>query len=113
MKVFQILGNLCHYDATPIHSTLEDTVGKYAPDIVFVEAPDYVFEGWGYDETKEGDARFLKPTAPEGWYYDDVTGQFKQINPPEEAVTSKEDEIASLQAQIAALQAQLHQLEDK
>lgn len=113
MKIFQILNGFCHYDATPIHPTLEDTIGRYAPDIIFVEAPDYVFEGWGYDETKEGDARFIKPTAPEGWYYDDTTGQFKQINPPEETVPSKEDEIASLQAQIAALQAQLNQLEDK
>lgn len=118
MKIFQILSGFCHYDATPVHPTLADTVGKYAPDIVFVEAPDYVFEGWGFDETKEGDARFIKPTAPEGWYYDDATGQFKQINPPEEAATSKEtatskeDEIVSLQAQIAALQAQLHQLEE-
>lgn len=83
MKIFQILGDFCHYDATPIHPTLADTEGKYAPDIVFVEAPDYVFEGWGFDSTKEGEARFLKPIPPEGWYYDDETGQFREINPPE------------------------------
>lgn len=83
MKIMQILNGMCHYDVTPIHPTLADTVGKYAPNIVFVEAPDFVFENWGYDETKTGDERFIKPTPPEGWYYDDETGSFKPINPPE------------------------------
>ncbi len=83
MKIFQILGGICYYDATPIHPTLADTIGKYPPDIQFVEAPDYVFENWGFDSTKTGDERFIKPTPPEGWYYDDATGSFKPINPPE------------------------------
>lgn len=25
MKIFQIVENLCHYDATPVHPTLEST----------------------------------------------------------------------------------------
>lgn len=83
MKIFQILDGICYYDATPVHPTLADTIGKYPPDVIFVEAPDYVFENWGFDETKEGDERFIKPTPPEGWYYDDATGSFKPINPPE------------------------------
>lgn len=83
MKIFQILDDICYYDATPIHPTLESTVGKYPPDVTFVEAPDYVFENWGFDESKSGDERFIKPTPPEGWYYDDETGSFKPINPPE------------------------------
>lgn len=94
MKIFQILNGFCHYDATPVHPTLEDTVGKYASDIVFVEAPDYVFEGWGYDETKEGDARFIQPTAPDGWKYNVATGQFIPIERPEisadDAITAEE-----------------------
>ena len=83
MKIFQILDGICYYDATPVHSTLADTIGKYPPDVIFVEAPDYVFENWGYDSTKSGNERFIKPTPPEGWYYDDETGSFQPINPPE------------------------------
>lgn len=83
MKIFQIVDGICYYDATPVHPTLADTIGKYPPDVIFVEAPDYVFENWGFDETKEGDERFIKPTPPEGWYYDDETGSFQPINPPE------------------------------
>ena len=83
MKIFQILDGICYYDATPVHPTLADTLGKYPPDIQFVEAPDYVFENWGFDSPKTGDERFIKPTPPEGWYYDDATGSFKPINPPE------------------------------
>ena len=71
MKIFQILNNFCHWDATRLHPTIESTAGKYAPDIVFVAAPDYVFEGWGYV-----DGEFIKPTPPEGWLYDDATGTF-------------------------------------
>ncbi len=65
MKVIQVLNGFCHWDATTRHPTLESTVGKYAPNIVFVEAPDYVFESWGFDETQEGDARFIQPEPPE------------------------------------------------
>lgn len=83
MKIFQILDGICYYDATAVHPTLADTIGKYPPGVIFVEAPDYVFENWGYDESKTGDERFIKPTPPEGWYYDDETGSFKPINPPE------------------------------
>ena len=76
MKIFQILDSICHWDATKKHPTLESTKGKYTADILFVEAPDYVFEGWGYDAESEGDARFIKPTPPDGWIYDDETGTF-------------------------------------
>ena len=76
MKIFQILNDICHWDATIAHPTLESTEGKYAPDIVFVEAPDFVFEGWGFDPVESGDARFIQPTAPEHWCYDPETGTF-------------------------------------
>lgn len=76
MKIIQILKGFCHWDATAQHPTLELTKGLYAPDIVFVEAPDYVREGWGFDETKEGDERFIEPTPPKGWVYDRETGTF-------------------------------------
>lgn len=82
-KVFQIMHDMCYWQ-TP-YSSIEETVGKYAEDIKFVEAPDYVNEQWGFiDEDEdgnpiEGDARFIKPVAPEGWYYDDETGAFVEI----------------------------------
>ena len=79
MKIVQILNDRVWWDATFMHPTLESTEGKYAPDIVFVEAPDYVFESWGWDGTKEGDARFIKPEAPEGWVYNEETGQFEEL----------------------------------
>lgn len=100
MKIFQILDGICYYDATPVHPTLADTVGKYPPSVIFAEAPDYVFEHWGYDETKTGDERFIKPTPPEGWYYDDETGTFKLLNPPEPEPTP--DTAASVLAEATA-----------
>ncbi len=81
LKIFQILNGICYYDATPVHPTLADTVGKYSPDIVFIEAPVYVFEGWGYDETQTGDAKFIQPIPPDGWRYNIETGQFYELNP--------------------------------
>lgn len=74
MKIFQILNGRCHWQ-TPFTS-LAETVGKFPPDCLFVEAPDYVNEQWGFDETQIGDDRFIKPTAPDGWVYDDETGHF-------------------------------------
>ena len=100
MKIFQIYGGICYYDATAVHPTLESTVGKYPPNVQFVEAPDYVFENWGYNSTKSGDERFIKPTPPEGWYYDDETGSFKPINPPEPQ--PKPDTAASVLADVTA-----------
>ena len=78
MKVFQVLNGICFWDGTEQFPALESTEGKFAPDILFVEAPDYVFEGWGYDPEETGDNRFIKPTPPEGWLYDDETGPSEQ-----------------------------------
>jgi hypothetical protein len=89
MKIIQILNSFCHWDATPQFPTLQDTEGRFASNIIFVEAPDYVFEGWGYDETAEGDARFIQPQAPEGFIYDERTGTFYPEN--EEAPKTQEE----------------------
>ena len=75
MKVFQILNGICHWDATRMHLTLADTAGRYAPDIVFAEAPDHVREGWGYTG-----GVFIQPTPPEGWGYDVETGTFYPLD---------------------------------
>lgn len=83
-KVFQIMHNMCYWQ-TP-YSSVEETVGRYPEDVKFVEAPDYVNEQWGFiDEDEdgnpiEGDARFIQPTAPEGWYYDYDLGAFIEIS---------------------------------
>lgn len=76
MKVFQIVSGFCHYDATRLYYNASEAAKHYSPDTVWVDAPDRVFEGWGYDETKEGDERFIKPQPPEGWAYDPDTGTF-------------------------------------
>lgn len=73
MKIFQILHNFCYWQ-TPFKS-LEET-RNFPPDCIFVEAPDYVTEQWGYDETKEGDERFIRPVPPDGWIYDEETGEY-------------------------------------
>ena len=111
MKIFQIVDNFCYYDATAVHPTLADTEGKYPPDILFVEAPDKVFEGWGYNPDAEGDARFIKPTPPEGWLYDDATGTFypadgEKPKPP----TTTDDEVVALKTQNAQLEAKVKAL---
>lgn len=78
MKIFQVFGGFCHWDATAVLPSIDAAAEMFAPDIVFVEAPDYVREGWGFDETAEGDTRFIRPVPPEGWLYDDETGAFYQ-----------------------------------
>lgn len=92
MKIIQIVSGVCHYDATPVFPTLQSTEGRFPPDVLFVEAPNYVFEGWGYDSAKEGDERFIKPTPPEGWLYDDATGTFypeDEIAPSQKPTTEQ------------------------
>lgn len=79
MKLFQIFNNMCYYDMTPLYTSLAEAQSHYPPDVHIVETPDYVFESWGYDDTKEGDDRFIKPTPPEGWEYDENTGTFYNI----------------------------------
>ncbi len=77
MKVFQIAFGVCYYDATTLYSNVASIPeDHYPPNAVFVEAPDYVREGWGYDETAGGDAKFIEPTPPKEWLYDGETGTF-------------------------------------
>lgn len=111
MKVFQILHSICHWDATSQYPTLDCTKGLFAPDIVFVEAPDYVFEGWGFDSDMMGNERFIKPIPPEGWIYDDSTGTFFPANytPPPTA----EDRIAELEKDIKLKEAQISALSEQ
>ena len=88
MKVFQIENNICYWDATKQFPNVDATIGRFPAALLFVEAPDYVFEGWGYDPDAEGEECFLKPTPPEGWLYDDETGTFYQegYKPPADPI---------------------------
>ena len=94
-KIFQVYNGLCYYDATRIHTSISSIIpGTYSPSVEFVEAPDYVREGWGYDKTQEGDARFIEPTPPDGWLYDRETGTFypdPNYTPPEQTETETQD----------------------
>lgn len=91
MKIFQILGDFCHWDASNVISTLEEARERFAPDIIFVEAPDNVREGWGFDASLEGDARFIRPVPPEGWEYDEETGTFYVPGETEEETSGGSD----------------------
>lgn len=81
MKVFQIEDGMCYWDATNQFPTISSTIGSFPSDVTFVEAPDFVFEGWGYNAEETGDERFIKPTPPDGWFYDEKTGTFSTQNP--------------------------------
>lgn len=109
-KVFQIMNGMCYW-CTP-YSSVEETVGRYPEDVKFVEAPDYVNEQWGFiDEDEdgnpiEGDARFIQPAAPEGWYYDMELGAFvEEVQIPvmlENAKNAKQNENKMLFANFLA-----------
>lgn len=75
-KCVQIVNGFVHWDASSRYSTAEEARRYFASDIIFVDAPDYVFEGWGFDADLYGDDRFIKPPVPEGWVYDAATGTF-------------------------------------
>lgn len=76
-KIFQIFNGFCHWETG--YKSLEETK-DFPPDCIFVEAPGYVHEGWGFDDTKEGDERFIHPEPPEGWAYDEDTNTFYPLD---------------------------------
>ena len=96
MKIFQIVNNIVHYDMTHLYSSVAVARSKYPPTVQIVEAPDYVFEGWGFDPNENGDNRFIKPTPPEGWEYDDATGTFYDPN------FEKKQSYGQLRSELAA-----------
>lgn len=84
MKVFQIHDGICFKDYTKEYGSAEAARSRFSPSIRFEDAPDYVFEGWGFDETASGDGRFIRPIPPAGWYYDPETGTFYDDSSKEE-----------------------------
>ena len=109
MKIFQIVNGFCWWDATSTVHTIDEAHEMFPPTDLFVEAPDYVFEGWGYDEHAERDARFIRPEAPEGYLYDETTGTFYPADTPSEAeqlaatVEAMRAMLAEAEARLAAL----------
>lgn len=93
MKVFQIKNDICFWE-TP-YSSISETVGRYPPNILFAEAPDHVFEGWGYV-----DGEFIQPVPPEGWNYDPATGGFYpdggEPTPIQEPIPTEEDDLMAM-----------------
>lgn len=79
MKIFLTVDGFCHKDYTREYKSAKEAAKFFDKTVTFVETPDYVFEGWGYDETAKGDDRFIKPTPPEGFDYDDETGTFYRL----------------------------------
>ena len=73
MKIFQIVDGICKW-LTPFTS-MSQIYERYPSSLLFVEAPDWVGEGYIYDTEKSGDERFVMPEAPEGFIYDDETGE--------------------------------------
>lgn len=95
MRLFQIFNGLCYWDASNVVSSLEEAAERFAPDIIIVEAPDCVREGWGYDPDQNGDARFIRPEPPEGWEYDETTGSYFDPNYTPETEPDIWDELAA------------------
>lgn len=79
MKIVQIREGFVHWDATRDVQNLEYASNHYASNIEFVEAPDYVFEGWSVERGDDGKIKFLQPVPPEGWLYDPNTGTFYEV----------------------------------
>lgn len=79
MKVFQIVDGFC-YHYHPEYESAAEASQYFVPEFLFVDAPDWVHEQWGYDYDAQGDERFLCPpleyTDAEGnvWVYDGGVG---------------------------------------
>lgn len=79
-KVFEVVDGIC-INKLPFTS-LTTTITTRSSAVLFVQAPDYVFPGWGYRNLDDdgnpinGDDCFIKPVAPEGYFYNDETGAF-------------------------------------
>lgn len=110
MKVFQIVDNFCYKDITALS---EKTDLTKIVALHWVETPDYVFAGWGFDETKEGNERFIQPEPPEGWAYNAATGTFYPVDmgPPKIEETT-EEKVLRLEAENNLLKAQVTALAD-
>lgn len=117
-KVFQVIDGVCHWQ-TPYSRKIDINPNKYPPAVMeqFIETDnDLVFESWGYDYDTQ---TFIKPTAPEGWLYDDKTGTFYKDgeaapseNTPDKIIERLRIENTKQAATIKALTSSAQTLED-
>ena len=63
-----------YYDFSNKFRTLEEARSRFPSKIQIEEAPDYVFVGWTFDETKFGEQRFQAPEVEDGFAYDSTSG---------------------------------------
>ena len=75
MKLFQIDGKYVGHEYTNKYKSLAEVRSHFASNIRIEEAPDHVFSGWGFDDTKQGDDRFIQPTPGDGQAYNPDTGE--------------------------------------
>lgn len=108
MKLFQIVGGFCHWDASDQIKSIDYAKSHFPPTDIFVEAPDCVFEGWGCEILPSGDVRFIRPEPPDGWLYDDASGT---IYPADETPPAPAKSNAELTAENERLRATITDLE--
>lgn len=70
-KVVEIVNNTVHR-VYPEFRVSSDAYKVFAKNILFVDAPDTVWPGYGYDSNKTGDDRFIRPELNEGWVYNEM-----------------------------------------
>ena len=70
MKIVEIVDGRVHREYPELNS-LDEAYRTYARTLMFVEAPDTVFPGYGFDSTKKGDERFIRPKLEDGWEYNE------------------------------------------
>ena len=76
MRVAEIINGQVHR-IYPEYRTAAEARRHYAPNIVFEDCPDDTYEGWAFDDTKQGDERFSRPALADGWAWDDT------VEPPQ------------------------------
>lgn len=89
-KLAEMRGDVVHHIYPPEEfATAEEAYKVFPRDIVLVDAPDWVGEGWGYNPDAEGDERFIAPGLPDGWFWDENGN-------PWNALVSRENERADM-----------------
>lgn len=89
MKLFDVVYGEIHTEYTGEYANAEEASKHFAPDIVFVDAPDWVFPGFGFDPSRSGDDRFIEPTTDTpGWVYD---GHGTFWNPEQTRINERRD----------------------
>lgn len=69
-KVVEIVNGRVHREY-PRFKTSEEAYTVFARNLLFVDAPNNVHVGFGFDPDRQGDNRFIRPLLSEGWEYDE------------------------------------------